>query len=492
MATGLSPYHPPKIGHLSDTPSPSADDAAPGRWSDVLTGRLGLYTLVLTLGTSVFAISNFVVVAIMPTAAADIGGLRYYAWIFALFSVGAVIGAAGTGPVREAFGHRTAYVGAGIIFVIGVVGAALAPGMEILVFWRVFQGLGGGAIASQSYALIAEMYPEKLRGRALSFISTSWGVATLLGPTFGGLFAEFGNWRGAFWALAGLGLMFAALAARIVPWSESVGRLVKFPVNRLALLAAAVLGLSATSQFDDNTLRAALVVISIGLAALAFHRDARAERGLFPRQAMVINSEMGAAFWIMMLSTMAMILINLFVTLYLQVLHGISPIGAVFIYIFNSLAWTSSAFLVASWSGTRQSIAIVAGLVLLICGIMGIALVVKEGPVIAIAGLLVVTGFGIGLMNNPLIQRAIAAAPPDEQARTGSSVQAIRTVGQSFGAAIAGLVAAVSGLTDDATPEILGPAMESVHSVGAVFPALALLVTVPLLIHGRRRFRAGE
>ena len=479
---------------MSDLSSPSTESdgpnsGGPGRWSDVLSGRLGIYTLVLTLGMILFAVSNFVVVAIMPTVAADIGGLGYYAWTFSLFSVGAVIGAAGIGPMREAFGHRTAYVGGGLVFVIGLVGAALAPGMEILVAWRLVQGVGGGAIASQAYALIAQMFPEHLRGRALSFLSTSWGVAVMLGPAFGGTFAEFGNWRGAFWTLAALGVVFAALTLRVVPRADSTGRLEKFPLTRLSLLAAAVLGLSATSQLDDNAPRAALVVVSIAVAAIAFRRDARAERGLFPRHALVINSEMGAAFWIIMLSTMAMI--ALFVTLYLQVLHGVAPIVAAFIFILNSLAWSITAFLIASWSGKRQSISIVTGLVLIICGFLGIAQVVVLGPVIAIAGLLVVTGAGMGLITNPLIQRAIAAAPADEQARTGSSVQTIRTIGQSFGAAIAGLVAAASGLGDEATPETLGPAMEWVYASGAAYPAFAVFVTVPLFLHGRKRSRGG-
>jgi len=458
-----------------------------GRWADILHGRLGLYTLALNMGTILFAISNFVVVSILPTAADDIGGLQYYAWTFALFSVGAVIGAASTGPVREAHGHRTTLVLAGLIFVAGLAGAGLAPNMETVVFWRLIQGIGGGAIASQGYALIAEMYPENLRGRALSMLSTAWGTATILGPAFGGIFAEFGAWRGAFFCLGGLGLVFAYLAWRVVPAAEAGHGKIRFPINRLGLLAAAVLGLSATSQIDSNLARIALVVVSVAVAAYAFRRDAKAERNLFPRQAVDLHTEMGATFWVMMFSTMAMVFINLYVTLYLQKLHGITPLVAAYIYVVNSMSWSTVAFIVASWKGRKEAIAIFAGLTLMLIGLAGLAYVVATGPVIAIAGLLAVTGAGMGFINNPLIQRAIAAAPPDERARTGSSVQTLRTVGYSFGAAVAGLVAAVSGLTDDSAADILGPAMQWVYGTGTIFPVLAIGLAILMLSHGRRR-----
>jgi MFS family permease len=467
--------------------SAEPEPTAAGRWADILSGRLGMYTLALNLGTILFAISTFVVVSIMPTAAADIGGLRYYAWTFALFSVGSVIGAAGTGPVREAHGHRKTFIGAGLIFVVGLFGAGLAPNMETVVAWRLIQGFGGGAIAAQGYALIAQMYPENLRGRALSTLSTAWGTATILGPAFGGVFAEFGSWRGAFFALGGLGLVFAYLAYRVVPESEAGHGRVRFPVTRLGLLAASVLGLSATSQFDDNLARAVLAVVSVAVAGIAFRRDARAEQNLFPRQAVNLGTEMGATFWVMMLSTMTMVFINLYITLYLQKLHNVTPLAAAYIYVINSMAWSTVAFFIATWHGRKEEAAIVIGLCLLLIGLAGLAYVVETGPVYLIAGLFVVTGTGMGFINNSLIQRAIAIAPPEERARTGSSVQTLRTVGYSFGAAMAGLVAAVAGLTDDAAPEILGPAMRWVYGSGTAFPALALILAMFLFAHGRRR-----
>jgi hypothetical protein len=102
----------------------------------------------------------------------------------------------------------------------------------------------------------------------------------------------------------------------------------------------------------------------------------------------------------------------------------------------------------------------------------------------------VVTGTGMGFINNPLIQRAIAAAPQAEKARAGASVQTIRTVGYSFGAALAGLVAATAGFTDDAAPEILGPAMRWVYRTGTIFPVLALVLVMLMFAHGRRRLAA--
>ena len=458
-----------------------------GRWSDIFKGRLGVYNLVINLGTLLFAIDTFVVATILPTIVDDIGGVQYYSWNFSLFAVGSIIGAASASPVRDTAGQRTAYAGAGLIFLVGILGSALAPNMLTVVAFRFLQGIGGGAILSQGYGLVGGVFPEHLRSRVLSVVSTTWGVATLFGPAFGGIFAEFGSWRGAFWALAPFAVVFVLLSMKFVIQTPAHGRLSGIPYTRLGLLAASVLCLSATSQIDSNPVRVILIILSVIIAIWAFRRDATAKTTILPRQAMVFSTEIGAVFVTIMLLSVVIIFVNAYATLYLQVLHGLTPIVAAYIYAIMSFCWTLGALIVAPLQGRAESVAVVTGLAIIITGALLLAIFVVSGPVWILAGALLLIGTGVGLCNNPLIQRAIIAAPPEEKALAGASTQTMRTLGISFGAAAVGLVAAIAGLTADPDPATVATAMTWVFWVTVGISILALISSIPMLAKGRAR-----
>ena len=459
-------------------------------WRAIFTGRLGLYNLLLKLGTGLFAINQFVVTTIMPTVVTDLGGVRYYAWAFALFAVGAIIGAASSGPARDTWGDRGAFVAAAGLLTAGLIGAALANDILVLIFWRFVQGLGGGALGSQAYGLIAAMFPERLRGRVLSILSTVWGVATLLGPGYGGLFAEFGLWREAFWGLVPLGLLTIWLAWRYVPHSEAHGKLSKLPYGRLALLAGSVLALSLTSQVDATWMRIAFILASLALAWIAFRADARAERGMFPKQVVALGTEVGAAYWMMALFSVVSTFINIYAPLHLQRLHDQSPLVAGYLCAIPSLTWTVTAILVATLTGARQTASIVIGVGGIFIGAAGLAFAVVPGPVWAIVIFMSILGLGIGAMNNPSIQRTIQAVPDSEKHIAGVSVQTIRTLGISFGSAASGLIAVSAGLvTDDVPRDVLADAMGWVHGINVIFATLTVLSLIPFLMGYRRRMR---
>ena len=75
------------------------------------------------------------------------------------------------------------------------------------------KGVAGGLLAGLGYALINSTLPSSLWTRGSALVSAMWGVATLVGPAIGGLFAQFGSWRWAFGAMA----ILTALRASLVP-----------------------------------------------------------------------------------------------------------------------------------------------------------------------------------------------------------------------------------------------------------------------------------
>jgi len=473
---------------VADSPSlePNATDSSKepeARWAEIVTGRYGLYTLSINIGIFMWAINNLVVAGVMPTVVADIGGMRLYSWTFALFSMGSVMGAASAGPLRDIFGGRVAYACAGTLFGLGLIGAALSPNMESLIATRFFQGLGGGAVSSLGYSMMATLYPERLRGRILAFTSTGWGVATSLGPGFGGIFAEFGLWREAFWGMTPLCLLFVVMALRIIPDARDGSRKPSFPFGRLLLIGSSVIALSASSQTDTMVLRFIFIALSIVLAAIAFIVDGRAARPMFPRKALRIFTETGALYWIMALNQGAVCIYATFQTLQLQVLHGVTPIVAAYLFMLSSLTWSLVAILVATWRGRMETVGIILGSIFLLIGTIGLAFTVVPGPVWLIAVFTAVCGAGIGFMNNMLIQRAIRSVPPEEKGIAGSSTQAIRTMGVAFGAAAAGLIAVMGGLSSTTpTVETVAPAMQWVYGMDVVVAAAGLIVAIGLVV----------
>lgn len=449
-----------------------------GSWAEVLTGRYGIYTLILNLGITLFGTNQFVVATLMPTVVADLGGLDYYTWAFSLFAVGAIVGAAGAGPLRGAIGVRRAYVGAGLALAAGLAGSALATSMPSLVAWRFMQGIGGGAIASLAYSLVASIFPERLRSRELSIVSTIWGVATVGGPGFGGLFAAPGVWRGAFWSLTVLALMFAFLAWRFIENERGHGDWSKIPYERLALLAIAVLLLSATSLTRKTSVHLVLVIAAIATAGAAFAQDARADNNIFPRKVTVLTTEIGATYWIFFLVSVVLAFTNTYTTFYLQKLHGIAPFTAGYLFSIQSLVWTVSALFVADLRPKLLPLAVLAGLVLLLLASVAVAFTVISGPILVIAAALFVSGFGMGILNNPAIQHIMAVASNAERPLAGASVQAIRNIGISFGAAASGMVATTAGLADNVPFGVVAGAMQWVFGVNVVFAAAALAIAV--------------
>jgi MFS family permease len=147
------------------------------------------------------ALNIYIVTTILPSVVGDIGGLGFYAWSMTLFVVASILGAAVASRLLDRVGAGRAYLTATLVFAAGTLICAAAPAFPVLLAGRFVQGVGGGLLYALAYSIIRLVYPEALWPRAIGLISVMWGVSTLVGPAVGGVFAELGAWRAAFWSL---------------------------------------------------------------------------------------------------------------------------------------------------------------------------------------------------------------------------------------------------------------------------------------------------
>ena len=314
----------------SSTALPSPPSAA--AWSELFSGRNGWRALALTGGVALHAINVHIVTTVLPSVVREIGGLDWYAWSTTLFVVGSILGATLSVRLLAVLGPRGACLAALAVFSAGSVGCALAPAMPWMLAGRTVQGLGGGLLAALSYGLIQLVFEQRLWPRAVALVSGMWGVATLCGPAVGGLFAQAGHWRWAFWFLLPVAAAQALLV--LVQLRPSMGvkherpaAAPRVPALQIGLLAASVLAIAASGLVPDLRWQAAGVAAGLAIGFAATRIDSRAAVHVLPRGAYALSAPLGAIY-----ASVALLLIGstteIFVPYFLQLLHGHSPLAA--------------------------------------------------------------------------------------------------------------------------------------------------------------------
>lgn len=450
-------------------------------WSQLYGGKYAGITLILSLGISLHAVDIFIVATIMPSVVADIGGAAFYAWTTMLYMVASIVGAAGSAPVKAGLGLRRCYFLAALGFLVGSAVCAVAPDMLVLLMGRVVKGLGGGLLIATNMMLVREVYPDHIRTRALSDLSAMWGIAAMVGPMIGGIFATYGGWRGAFWFSVPLILLFSAMAWWRLPETPAAARVPWFPIYRLAMLGSGVMAVALAGNTDGFGARLALIAAALVLVALTFRRDQVARDRLFPTRPLSLNRPVGTAYWIMFLFTFTHSLIGVFMPLVVQVVHGASPLVAGYFTTIMVLSWTAATVAGAGLQGRAVRRAVALGPMLLVVGMAGVAVVATHGPLPLLAGFICLAGLGIGACLAHMVNWTMLAAEPGEESVTASSIPTVRSLGIAFGSSSAGLIANIAGLGDGISVDTVTTAANWIYGVAVVPASLIALLAFRLL-----------
>src|SRR5512143_3971596 len=122
-------------------------------------------------------------------------GVDESTWVLTSYLVSNAIVLPLTGWFSTLFGRKRFYMTCVMLFTISSFLCGLAPNLPLLVFFRILQGAGGGALQPISQAILVESFPHEKRGMAMAMYGMGVVLAPIIGPTLGGWITDEYSWH---------------------------------------------------------------------------------------------------------------------------------------------------------------------------------------------------------------------------------------------------------------------------------------------------------
>jgi EmrB/QacA subfamily drug resistance transporter len=353
------------------------------------------------------------------------------------------------GRLGDIYGQRRLFTVGIVVFTLASAACGLSVNPGMLIGFRAVQGLGAAILMPQTLAILTMVFPAERRGAAFGIWGAVAGVATIAGPTLGGLLVTALDWRWIFFVNLPIGVAVLVLSAMIVP-DLRTGRSHRLDVPGVVLASLALVaicyGLVEGQRYDWGTITGFVsipLVIGVGVVLLAVFLLVQA--GTQDREPLVPfslfrNRNFSLINWISATVAIGMMGIFLPLTIYLQSDLGFSALKAGLAMAPASLV----SMFVAPVAGRMSDR--IGGKYILLAGLAafagGMGWVVAQASVTSkwydFLPALVVAGIGIGCVFAPMTTIAMRDVAPQMAGAASGMLNTVRQVGSVIGTAAIG------------------------------------------------------
>jgi EmrB/QacA subfamily drug resistance transporter len=353
------------------------------------------------------------------------------------------------GRLGDLWGQRTMFIAGIVVFTIASAACGLAPNAAALIAFRSVQGLGAALLMPQTLAMLTMVFPAERRGAAFGIWGAVAGLATIAGPTLGGLLVTAFDWRYIFFVNLPIGVAVIVLATFLIP-DLRTGRRHRMDIPGVLLASVALLaicyGLVEGQRYNWSTITSFVsipLVLGAGVVLLAiFLLVQRARQGNEPLIPFSLfrNRNFSLMNWVSGTVTIGMMGIFLPFTIFLQSVLGFSALKA-------GLAMAPASLIsmfVAPAAGRLSDrvggkFILMTGLLLFAIGMGWLALIARPSSVWYdfLPGL-VVAGVGIGCTFAPMTTIAMRDVQYQMAGAASGVLNTTRQVGSVIGTATVG------------------------------------------------------
>ncbi|HEX4733698.1 MAG TPA: DHA2 family efflux MFS transporter permease subunit [Thermoleophilaceae bacterium] len=421
----------------------------------------------------------------LPSIGGQMGAsLSWLQWTVSAYTVVMASLLLFSGSMADRLGRKRTLVMGLSVFSAASLLCSLAPTVELLVVFRVLQGIGASMLNPVAMSIITNTFTDpRERAQAVGVWGAVFGASMALGPIVGGALVSSAGWEWIFLMNLPLGLAAIMLTLRFVPESQAakprrfdaVGQILVF-----VLLASVTYGIieAPNAGWTSPKILIAFSAAGIALLGLLSYEQRRDEPLIDVRFFRSIPFSSSIALSVAAFASFGgFLFLN---TLYLQDTRGLSPLEAgiavVPIALMTVILSPISGRMVGR-SGPRKPLAI-AGVSLF----AGCLMLVDIGPTTPFGWLIaayVVFGIGFGFVNAPITNAAVSGMPREQAGVAAAIATTSRQFGQAIGVAVVGAIVAsrAGGSTEAGLSSASHPAWWTLTALGAAVLALGLLAT---------------
>ncbi|MEV5965204.1 MFS transporter [Kribbella sp. NPDC051952] len=456
-----------------------------GRKEWIALGVLALPLLLVSMDVSVLYFA-------VPFISADLGvNATEQLWIFDIYGfvlAGLLIT---MGSLGDRIGRRKLLIFGAIGFGLASVAAAYAQNPEQLIAARAILGIGGATLMPSTLALIRNMFHDAgQRSKAIAFWSAVMMGGITLGPVLGGFLLEHFWWGSVFLINTPAMLLLLVLAPMLLPeFKAPAGG--RFDLIGSVLSLAAVLpviwGIKELAANGFSALPVVSIVAGVVFGLVFVQRQRTAAYPMLDLS-MFRNRAFSGSLAANTIGTLALVGNAVFLTQYLQLVHGLSPLKAALWSLAPSVLVGGAAPLATVLAGKMDRAYVIGGAFVLGAFGYGVLTQVHVGSSLAVplvgAGLLAA---GLVMVMTLVTEAVVGSVAPERAGSASAVMETCAEFGGALGIAVLGSIG-TAAYRSDLPADAAAPLREGLPAATAAAAHLPGQAAEALLATARHAF----
>ncbi|WZL72967.1 MDR family MFS transporter [Clostridiaceae bacterium 35-E11] len=452
------------------------------------------------------AFEGTVVTTAMPTITKDLSGFELISWVFSLYLLTSAISTPIYGKLADLYGRKNVLSVGIVIFLVGSALCGLSQNMYQLIVFRGLQGIGAGSILTVTFTIVGDIFELGERAKVQGWLSTVWGIASLVGPFIGGFLIDNLSWNWIFYINVPFGILSIILLQKNLHESfEKKKHKIDYPgigILTFAIVAFlyGVLSGGENYHWSSPSVILCFVLTAIFLIIFYFLEKKAVEPivpfDIFTRESTIVNS-------ISFLVAGILMGVEAYMPIYIQNVLGFRATISGLTMAPMSIAWITSAFILSKAIpkyGEKLVIALSIAILVVSSGLL--PTLSDDASLLLVLLYIFVMGFGFGGCFTTLTIMVQSSVNYHRRGAATAANALVRTLGQTIGVSIFGSILnrniveyfdalgiaevdpgklyTVSSMTDKISPEHIRLSVYS--GVHAVFMSLIFIMILCLLL----------